>query len=74
MFKWYLRETLLLMFLQMLGTFTPIVLLPNEVFTIFPYGLTLEGQYIIKNLVVISAGLVIGSTVRGGKIISEKLI
>ncbi len=74
MFKWYLRETLLLMFLQMLGTFTPIVLLPNEVFTIFPYGLTLEGQYIIKNLVIISAGLVIGSTVRGGKVISEKLI
>ncbi len=74
MFKWYLRETLLLMFLQMLGTLTPIVLLPDEVFTIFPYGLTLEGQYIIKNLVVISAGLVIGSTVRGGKIIQEKLI
>jgi uncharacterized membrane protein YphA (DoxX/SURF4 family) len=74
MFKWYLRETLLLMFLQMLGTLTPIVLLPNEVFTIFPYGLTLEGQYIIKNLVIISAGLVIGSTVRGGKVISEKLI
>lgn len=73
MFKWYLKETLLPMFLQMLGTLTPIVLLPNEVFTIFPYGLALEGQYIIKNLVIVSAGLVIGSTVRGGKIISEKL-
>ncbi len=73
MFNWRLRETLLLMFLQMLGTLTPIVLLPDEVFTKFPYGLTLEGQYIIKNLVIISAGLVIGSTVRGGKIIPEKL-
>ena len=38
-----LRETLLLMFVQMLGTMTPIVLLPEEVFTVFPYGLTLEG-------------------------------
>lgn len=74
MFKLRLRETLLLMFLQMLGTLTPIVLLPDEVFTIFPYGLTLEGQYIFKNLVVIAAGLVVGSTVRGGKIIPEKLI
>jgi len=69
--KRYLRETLLLMFLQMLGTLTPIFLLPGEVFTTFPYGLTLEGQYIFKNLVVIAAGLVVGSTVRGGRIIPE---
>lgn len=74
MFKWFLRETLLLMFLQMLGTLTPIALLPAEVFTIFPYGLTLEGQYIFKNLVIIAAGLVVGSTVRGGKFIPEKLV
>jgi hypothetical protein len=31
----------------------------------------LEGQYIIKNLILISAGLAIGATVRGGRIISE---
>ncbi len=70
-FNFYLRETLLLMFAQMLGTLTPIFLLPDQVFTQFPYGLTLEGQYIIKNLVVISSGLVIGATVRGGRMISE---
>jgi uncharacterized membrane protein YkgB len=72
-FKFRLRETLLLMFLQMLGTLTPILLLPGEVFTSFPYALTLEGQYIFKNLVVIAAGLVIGATVRGGRIISENV-
>jgi hypothetical protein len=72
MFRIRLRETLLLMFLQMLGTMTPIILLPEEVFTMFPYGLTLEGQYIFKNLVVISAGIVIGATVRGGTIVTEK--
>jgi uncharacterized membrane protein YkgB len=71
-FKIFLRETLLLMFLQMIGTLTPIFLLPDQVFTHFPYGLTLEGQYIIKNLVVISSGIVIGATVRGGGIITEK--
>lgn len=64
MFRIYLRATLLLMFLQMLGTMSPIVLLPDQVFTYIPYGLTLEGQYIFKNLIVISAGLVIGATVR----------
>jgi len=68
-FKLFLRETLFLMFSQMLGTLTPIILLPAEVFSVFPYGLTLEGQYIFKNLVIIAAGMVIGATVRGGKII-----
>ena len=61
----YMRLTLLLLFLQMPGTALPLFILPEKVWTIFPYGLTLEGQYIIKNLVLISAGLVLGSTVRG---------
>ena len=72
-FKLYLRETLLLMFLQMLGTLTPIVLLPDEVFTKIPYALTLEGQYIFKNLVIIAAGMVIGATVRGGRLTSTQI-
>ena len=33
----------------------------SEVFIHFPYAPTLEGQYIIKNMVLISAGLVIGA-------------
>lgn len=73
-FKFHLRETLFLMFTQMLGTLTPIILLPDEVFTIFPYGLTLEGQYIVKNLVIIGAGMVVGATVRGGKLISGQIV
>jgi len=39
--------------------------------TQFPYGLTFEGQYIIKNLVVISAGITLGATVRGGRLKAE---
>lgn len=60
----FLRATLLLLFLQMLGTLTPLVLFPADTWVQFPYAPTLEGQYIIKNLVLISGGLVIGSTVR----------
>lgn len=67
----FLRETLLLLFFQMLGTITPMFLFPEEVFTRIPYAPTLEGQYIIKNIVIVSAGLVIGSTVRGGRIIAD---
>jgi uncharacterized membrane protein YkgB len=46
------------------GTFLPLILLPEVCFTSFPFGLTLEGQYIVKNLIIISAALVVGSTVR----------
>lgn len=60
----WLRFTLLLLFMQMAGTFLPILFFPEDVFTRFPYALTLEGQYIIKNLIIVSAGIVIGSTVR----------
>ncbi|MEQ9309034.1 MAG: DoxX family protein [Balneolaceae bacterium] len=67
----YMRITLLLLFLQMPGTALPIVLLPDVVWNSFPFGLTMEGQYIIKNLVLVSAGLVLGATVRGGKLINE---
>jgi uncharacterized membrane protein YkgB len=58
------RVGILLLFLQMPGTFLPIVLLPDVVFTTVPHGLTVEGQYIVKNLVIIGAALVVGGTVR----------
>lgn len=67
----FLRATLLLLFLQMLGTLTPLVLFPHEVFARFPFMPTLEGQYIIKNLVLVSAGVVLGATVRGGQLEPE---
>lgn len=67
----YMRLTIFLLFLQMPGTASPIVLLPEAVWTSFPFGLTLEGQYIIKNLAIIGSALVLGSTVRGGRLISE---
>lgn len=67
----FMRATLFLLFLQMVGTITPIFFFPHEVFTQIPYAPTLEGQYIIKNLVLISAGLVIGATVRGGAVVAD---
>ena len=60
----FMRETLLLLFLQMIGTFTPIFLFPSEVFNHIPYAPTLEGQYIIKNIVIISAAIVLGGSLR----------
>lgn len=67
----YLRATVLLLLLQMAGTVTPLVLFPSETFTRFPIAPTLEGQYIIKNLVLVSAAILIGATVRGGMLIAD---
>lgn len=67
----YMRATILLLFLQMPGTISPTVLNPEAVWETFPFVLTLEGQYIFKNLVLISAALVVGATVRGGRLEAE---
>lgn len=67
----FMRATLLLLALQMVGTVTPLVLFPGEVFTLVPIAPTLEGQYIIKNVVLIGAAMVIGATVRGGRLVAE---
>ncbi|WP_412062469.1 hypothetical protein [Rubrivirga sp. IMCC45206] len=65
------RAALLLLALQMPGTFLPFVVLPEVCFSTWPFvspldavALTLEGQYIVKNVVLIAAGLVVGGAVR----------
>ena len=64
----FLRTTLLLLFVQMPGTMTPLVFFPAETFHAFPHAPTLEGQYIVKNLVLVGAAIMIGATVRGGRL------
>ncbi|OLT60122.1 hypothetical protein [Moorena bouillonii] len=61
LFKSTTRIAIALLFLQMLGTFMPLVFLPDVTFQNKNYLLpTLEGQYIIKNLLIISGALVLG--------------
>lgn len=67
------RVAIALLVLQMPGTFMPLVLLPDVCFTTIPFALTLEGQYIIKNLVLISAAIVVGGTVRSPRRQDRKL-
>ena len=66
LFRGTLRIAIALLALQMVGTFLPLMLLPEVTFQEcrIPYGPTMEGQYIIKNLLIISAALVVGGTVR----------
>jgi uncharacterized membrane protein YkgB len=66
-----LRVTLALLVLQMAGTMLPLVFFPAETFRVIPFIPTLEGQYIIKNLVLVGAALVIGATVRRGYVFAK---
>src|SRR3989338_526034 len=60
-----LRLTLLLLWLQMAGTFLVLVLHPEIAFQGGnPFLLTTEGEFIIKNLVLIAGGIVVGGTVQ----------
>jgi len=56
----FIRAGLFLLALQMPGTFLPLILLPEVCFQTIPFNLTLEGQYIIKNLVLIGAAMAVG--------------
>ncbi len=59
-----LRTTLFLFFLQILGTFSVLVVRPDIAFQgLNPFLLTTEGEFVIKNLVLLSAGFVVGGTV-----------
>ena len=62
-----MRMVLLFFWLQMAGTFLVLVLRPELAFQRGnPLLLTTTGEFVIKNLVLIAAGLVIGSTIRPG--------
>ena len=56
--KW-IKPMLILLFVHLTFTFSPLFLFPQNTFQYIPYGLSLTGQYIIKNLVIFSAALVI---------------
>jgi uncharacterized membrane protein YkgB len=67
-----LRATLFLLAAQMVGTVTPLFLFPELTFAKVPWAPTLEGQYIIKNVVLVTAAFVVGATVRGGNLVADE--
>ena len=60
-----LRIVLALFALQMIGTFLVLVIQPDVAFQdANPLLLTTEGEFVVKNLVLLSAGLMIGSRLK----------
>lgn len=66
LFRATLRLAIALLALQMLGALMPLVILPSITFQEgrYPWAPTMEGQYIIKNLLIITGAMVVGGGVR----------
>lgn len=71
LFRPLIRVAIFLLLAQMAGTFLPLVILPDVTWITIPWAPTLEGQYILKNLIIIAATLVIGGTVRPRRVKSK---
>jgi uncharacterized membrane protein YkgB len=68
----FIKPTLGFMLLHMLCTFTPFIFFPQETFRYMPYGLTLTGQYIIKNIVFIAVAIVLWKAEQNKHVINER--
>lgn len=53
------RFLVFMLFIHLLGTFSPLFLFPTLSFQSYPYGFTLLGQYIVKNLVFVAVAWIL---------------
>jgi len=70
-FGWGLRVSIYLVIPWSIGILSPIVLLPQRLFNGPEHTPTLEGQYVLKDIIILAAALVIGSTLRRGELNHE---
>ncbi|WP_041258607.1 hypothetical protein [Fibrella aestuarina] len=67
----FLRVGVWLMALQMIGAMSPLLIYPAELFPGPLHAPTLAAQYIIKDIILVAAGMVIASTWTGARIVAE---
>jgi putative oxidoreductase len=66
-----MRGAIYLLMVQLVGILSPVVLLAGRMFD-GPHGApTLEGQYVLKDVVLVGAALVLAATLRGGRLTSD---
>lgn len=64
----WLRLAMCLLAGQLAGIMSPVVLLPGRLFAGPHHMPTLEGQYVLKDLILVAAAMAIATTVRGATI------
>lgn len=67
----FLRVAVWLMGAQMMGAMSPLALYPGELFSGPSHAPTLAAQYIVKDIILVAAGLVIAATWTGARIVAE---
>lgn len=67
----FLRVGVWLMAAQMIGAMSPLVIFPSELFLSSTHAPTLEAQYIIKDIILVAAGMVVASTWTGARIVAQ---
>jgi uncharacterized membrane protein YkgB len=65
---------LMLLGFQMIGAMSPLFLFPGDLFGGLHHAPTLEGQYVLKDVVLIGAGLVIGGALQGRRAVSKRAL
>lgn len=65
-----LRMGLALLALAMVGVLSPLVLFSSQLFPVAWYQPTLEAQYVLKDIVLLAAGLVVAAQARGVRMVS----
>lgn len=65
----YLRVGMVLLGIAMVGVMSPLVLFPGDLFSREYNAPTLEGQYVMKDVVLLASGLVVGLKQRGAEMV-----
>lgn len=68
----WLRLTLYLLAFELIGILSPLVLLPARMFSGPDYAPSLEGQYVLKDIVLVAAAMVIATQFRGARIVAPR--
>ncbi len=68
-----MRLAVWLLALQLIGILAPLALLPGRLFSGPYHAPTLEGQYVLKDIILVAAGMVIAAgAFKGGHIVSDE--
>lgn len=65
----WMRLALVLLAFELIGILSPLVLLPGEMFRGALFAPTLEGQYVLKDVIVVAAGLVVAARTLGARMV-----
>ncbi|HVE95829.1 MAG TPA: hypothetical protein VNA67_02425 [Pseudonocardiaceae bacterium] len=68
----WLRLAICLLAVQLAGILSPVVLLAARLFAGPHHMPTLEGQYVLKDIILVAAAMVIATTVRGGAVTDDR--